>query len=185
MNVASVFLLLPRRAALPQWPHCWSTQTRHWQHATHPQSHPWNYTHKHRHTQNVSMQWKNPVFACSWQYYLHNSYHIQFMHGTIVVESPKQTFLLNKFCPCWVNSCTGLPNDALFPCVSGAWHKHSSLSLHHIFFFQSSISISSSSSPSPRYSVTPFLHLQLTAVAVGTGRENLDSSHSSETTPNP
>lgn len=54
------------------------------------------------------------------------------MHGTVVVMSPKQTFLFNKFCPCWVNSCP--TNDALFPCVLGARHKLSSLSLHHIFF---------------------------------------------------
>lgn len=33
------------------------------------------------------------------------------------------------------------------------------------------------------FSTTPFLQHQLTAVAVGTGRLNLDSSQSSETTP--
>lgn len=75
--------------------------------------------------------------------------------------------------------------QCLFPCVCWELDRNSGLFCCITSFFQElHFSISSSSSVSPRYSVTPFLQLQLTAVAVGTGGENLDSSQSSETTPN-
>lgn len=76
--------------------------------------------------------------------------------------------------------------QCLFPCVcvGSLTETLVCFAASHLFFQELHFSISSSCSASPRYSVTPFLQLQLTAVAVGTGGEDLDSSQSSETTPN-
>lgn len=136
MNVASVFLLLHASAALPQWPHCWSTQMRHWQHATHPvppiKRHPPTHTfthNQHHHT------WKKILYLLvieSITYIFHEVFN-QCM-------APLLSWFLNKLLSKQILSMLSkqlhrFNQQRLFPCTCWELDKLWPVSLHHIIFF--------------------------------------------------